>query len=82
VRSGARVRQGDPIGFVGRTGYATGPHLHYEFKIAGIHQDPLRVALPKADPVPARLKPQFQQVASEARSTIERVSTASAAQFE
>lgn len=82
MRAGSRMRQGDPIGLVGRTGYATGPHLHYEFKMAGIHQDPLRVALPKADPVPARLKPQFQQVASEARSTIERVSTASAAQFE
>ena len=42
---GARVRQGEPIGFVGATGYATGPHLHYEFKIAGMHQDPMRVAL-------------------------------------
>ncbi|MGZ5031944.1 MAG: peptidoglycan DD-metalloendopeptidase family protein [Usitatibacter sp.] len=82
VRAGTRVRQGDPIGFVGMTGYATGPHLHYEFKIAGIHQDPLRVALPKADPVPARLKAQFQQVASLARSTIDRVSAASDAQFE
>jgi murein DD-endopeptidase MepM/ murein hydrolase activator NlpD len=82
VRAGAQVRQGDPIGFVGMTGYATGPHLHYEFKIAGIHQDPLRVALPKADPVPARLKLQFQQVASEARDTIERVSAGSDAQFE
>ena len=82
VRSGARVRQGDPIGYVGSTGYATGPHLHYEFKISGIHQDPMKVALPKAEPVPARLRPQFAQVASQARSTIERVSGFVAARFE
>ena len=82
VRAGARVRQGEPIGFVGATGYATGPHLHYEFKMAGVHQDPLRVALPKAEPIPSRLKPQFMQVANEARATIDLVSTASAARFE
>ena len=82
IRAGARVRQGEPIGFVGATGFATGPHLHYEFKMAGIHQDPLRVALPKAEPIPARLKPQFQLVANDARATIGLVSTASAARFE
>jgi murein DD-endopeptidase MepM/ murein hydrolase activator NlpD len=82
VRAGARVRQGDPVGFVGATGYATGPHLHYEFKMAGVHQDPLRVALPKAEPVPARLKSQFLQAAGNARATIDLVSTASAARFE
>jgi murein DD-endopeptidase MepM/ murein hydrolase activator NlpD len=82
IHPGARVRQGEAIGYVGMTGYATGPHLHYEFKIAGTHQDPLRVALPKADPVPARLKAQFLQVASQARATIDLVSTASAARFE
>jgi murein DD-endopeptidase MepM/ murein hydrolase activator NlpD len=82
VRAGARVRQGDPIGYVGMTGYATGPHLHYEFKIAGVQQDPLKVALPKAEPIPARLKAQFQQVASAASATIARVGTATSASFE
>ncbi|HUP96286.1 MAG TPA: M23 family metallopeptidase [Usitatibacter sp.] len=82
VRAGARVHQGEPIGFVGATGFATGPHLHYEFKISGIHQDPMRVALPKADPVPAHLKAQFTRVAARARSTIGRVSAATAARFE
>jgi len=82
VRAGARVRQGEPIGFVGATGYATGPHLHYEFKISGMHQDPMRVALPKAEPVPARLKQSFDQVAAQARTTITRVSSGSAARFE
>ena len=82
VRAGTRVRQGEPIGFVGATGYATGPHLHYEFKISGIHQDPMRVALPKAEPVPAHLRPQFTRVATEARATIGRVGASTAARFE
>lgn len=82
VRAGARVRQGEPVGYVGKTGYATGPHLHYEFKIAGVHQDPMRVALPKAEPVSAHLRSRFLQVASDARATIGLVSTAPAARFE
>ena len=82
VRAGARIRRGDPVGYVGSTGYATGPHLHYEFKAAGVHQDPLRVALPKAEPVPARLKEQFLHVANQARATIQRVSGSSASRFE
>ena len=82
VRAGSRVRQGEPIGYVGSTGYATGPHLHYEFKMAGMHQDPLRVALPKAEPVPARLRPQFVRVADEARGTLELVGATSSGRFE
>jgi murein DD-endopeptidase MepM/ murein hydrolase activator NlpD len=82
VRAGARVRQGEAVGYVGHTGFATGPHLHYEFKLGGIHQDPLRVALPKAEPIPARMRSQFQQVASSARSTIQLVSSAPSARFE
>ncbi len=64
VKRGARIKQGDVIGYVGATGWATGAHLHYEFKISGIHHDPLRVALPKATPLPERLKPAFQQMAT------------------
>jgi murein DD-endopeptidase MepM/ murein hydrolase activator NlpD len=82
IRAGARVRQGDPIGFVGSTGFATGPHLHYEFKLAGIHQDPMRVALPKAEPVAASLRARFRNVAAEARATMELVGSASNARFE
>ena len=82
IRAGTRVRQGEPIGYVGATGYATGPHLHYEFKISGMHQDPMRVALPKAEPVPARLRNDFMQVAAQARATIARVSSAPPARFE
>jgi len=82
IRAGGRVRQGEPIGYVGATGFATGPHLHYEFKIGGMHQDPLRVALPKAEPVPARLRDEFTRVASQARETIARVASAPPARFE
>ena len=44
VRKGQKVQQGDPIGAVGATGWATGPHLHFEFRVAGRHQDPLQIA--------------------------------------
>jgi len=82
IRAGARVQQGQPIGFVGATGYATGPHLHYEFKVAGIHQDPLRVALPKAEPVPGRLRSSFLAIANDARAKIDLVSSAPSGRFE
>ena len=82
IRAGARVQQGQAIGYVGATGYATGPHLHYEFRIAGVFQDPLRVALPKADPVPARLRAQFDTIAAQARTRIGLVSAASSGRFE
>ena len=53
VNLGTRVRQSDVIGYVGMTGLATGPHLHYEMLQNGRHQDPLAVDLPSGDPVPA-----------------------------
>ncbi len=59
VRGGARLEQGDIIGYVGQTGLASGPHLHYEFRVRGVHQDPLRVKLPKALPIEARYKSDF-----------------------
>ena len=53
LRHGARVHQGQVIGYVGQTGWATGPHLHYEFRISHVQRNPLSVALPTALPIPA-----------------------------
>ncbi|HXX83849.1 MAG TPA: peptidoglycan DD-metalloendopeptidase family protein [Casimicrobiaceae bacterium] len=53
VRTGASVAQGDVIGYVGQTGWATGPHLHYEFRVNGVERDPLTIAMPNAQPIPA-----------------------------
>ncbi len=63
LRKGQRVTQGEVIGFVGSTGLATGPHLHYEFRINDVHQNPLNVAMPAALPISPELKPKFEQTA-------------------
>jgi murein DD-endopeptidase MepM/ murein hydrolase activator NlpD len=65
LRSGARVRQGDTIGHVGQTGWATGPHLHYEFRIGGEARNPMSVALPTAVPVPPEARPDFDAAVGE-----------------
>jgi murein DD-endopeptidase MepM/ murein hydrolase activator NlpD len=63
VRKGARVAQGDTIGFVGATGWATGPHLHYEFRVNNQHRNPLTIAMPAAEPVPADRMGAFDTIA-------------------
>jgi murein DD-endopeptidase MepM/ murein hydrolase activator NlpD len=60
VRTGAKVAQNDTIGFVGKTGWATGPHLHYEFRIGGQPRNPLSIAMPAALPVSASELPAFR----------------------
>lgn len=66
IHPGTYVRQGQVIGFVGQTGMATGPHLHYEFHVNGISQNPLTVELPSAAPLSrlarARFIPQARQL--------------------
>jgi murein DD-endopeptidase MepM/ murein hydrolase activator NlpD len=61
LKRGSRVQQGAIIGYVGMTGLATGPHLHYEFQVAGVHRNPLTVDLPKAEPIQAVELTDFRQ---------------------
>jgi murein DD-endopeptidase MepM/ murein hydrolase activator NlpD len=63
LKRGSAVKQGQIIGYVGQTGLATGPHLHYEFRINGIHRDPLKVALPRL-PIEKRYMADFRQRAA------------------
>ncbi len=60
LRKGSRVSQGDVIGFVGATGLASGPHLHYEFRVNDVHQNPLAMALPSAPPLMPQQLGQFR----------------------
>lgn len=60
VGIGDRVAQGEVIGYVGMTGLATGPHVHYEYRVNGVYRNPARVTVPKADPIPANLMEDFR----------------------
>ena len=64
LRKGMRVRQGDVIGNVGQTGWATGPHLHYEFRVNGKVRNPLTVALPGGPPIPPQQLAAFKSVSA------------------
>ncbi|HSM32102.1 MAG TPA: peptidoglycan DD-metalloendopeptidase family protein [Woeseiaceae bacterium] len=59
ARIGSRVRQGQTIGYVGATGLATANHLHYEYRLNGVHRNPRTVELPQADPIDQRYRQQF-----------------------
>ncbi len=71
ARSGSRVRQGQVIGYVGQTGLATGPHLHYEFRLNGVHRNPLTVRFPNADPLPKHYESDFQRVVDSVLATMD-----------
>jgi murein DD-endopeptidase MepM/ murein hydrolase activator NlpD len=60
IRKGTRVAQGDVIGYVGTTGISTGPHLHYEFRVNGVHRNPLAMVLPAAPPLAADQMARFR----------------------
>ena len=71
IRPGKRVEQGQTIGYVGSTGLATGPHLHYEFRVRGAHRDPLRVRLPQAAPLAEGYMDDFLEKAEPLLATVE-----------
>jgi murein DD-endopeptidase MepM/ murein hydrolase activator NlpD len=78
LREGAKIRQGQVVAFVGMTGLATAPHLHYEFRVNGIHQNPVTVALPRANPLSSRVLAQFR---SRAEPLVAQLDSISASKF-
>jgi murein DD-endopeptidase MepM/ murein hydrolase activator NlpD len=71
VKAGQSVSQGQNIGLVGATGWATGPHLHFEFRVNGAHQDPQTIARKSESiPVAASAKPQFDKTALQVRDQL------------
>ena len=71
VRTGQRVQQGENIGLVGATGWATGPHLHFEFRVNGVHKDPLTLARANTPvPLAASVKPLFDKAAQSVRAQL------------
>jgi len=71
LKVGSRVRQGQVIGYVGMSGVATGPHLHYEFRVNGSHRNPLTVKLPDAEPIQAAHRKAFSSVADQLLAQLE-----------
>jgi murein DD-endopeptidase MepM/ murein hydrolase activator NlpD len=59
LKVGTPVEQGQTIGYVGMTGLATGPHLHYEFRINGVHHNPLSASLPASQPIPSKYRERY-----------------------
>jgi murein DD-endopeptidase MepM/ murein hydrolase activator NlpD len=75
LKNGNRVQQGQIIGYVGSTGLATGPHLHYEFRINGVHRNPLTVKLPEAAPLPRKYLEEFKLATENLIAQLEAVRT-------
>jgi murein DD-endopeptidase MepM/ murein hydrolase activator NlpD len=77
VKKGNKVQQGQVIGYVGATGLAQAPHLHYEFLLNGVHRNPRTVDLPKADPLPPKQMVSFNRIAQPLLAQLERMAQTS-----
>ena len=76
VRVGQSIGQGQTVGLVGATGWATGPHLHFEFRVNGVHQDPMTIARQSETvPVPTAALPMFKQLAAAVNSQLQAAAT-------
>jgi murein DD-endopeptidase MepM/ murein hydrolase activator NlpD len=82
LKRGHRVSQGEVIGRVGMTGWATGPHLHYEFRIDGRHTDPMTVPLPEGPRLTSADRLRFDPVAAMLREQIAQLESVNLARFE
>jgi murein DD-endopeptidase MepM/ murein hydrolase activator NlpD len=79
IRNGQRVRQGTTIGFVGSSGAATGPHLHYEYLVNGVHKNPRTVLLPQADPISDGYRAEFLTKSGQLFAKLDRAGAATVA---
>ena len=76
VRKGQSVAQGQNLGAVGSTGWATGPHLHFEFRVNGQHKDPLTIArASESVPLSPEARPYFNKLAGVTRQQLAQVAS-------
>ena len=81
-KAGQRVRQGETIGYVGSSGLSTGPHLHYEFRVNGVHRNPLSVTMPPPEPLKGADLVAFRAQMAPALAQLERMDNARIAKAE